>query len=70
MGKGKKCKISECDYIKLKSLSTAKIPQKQTIKWRKIFANDISDKLTLIQCIKRTHTTQVSKHPLKNGQRT
>ena len=57
--KATKTKKSKCDYIKLKSLGTAKETigkmKRQPTEWERIFANHIYDKV-LISKIHKEHT--------------
>ena len=65
-------KINIRDYIKLKEFAQQrKLTTKQKgllLNVRRYFSNDTSDKVN-IQNIQRTHTTNIKKKRLKNGQR-
>ena len=62
-----KAKINKLDYIKLKSLCTAKETinktKRQPTKWEKIFANDVFEK-GLISKIYKQHIQPTTKKPL------
>ena len=60
-----KAKMNYCDLIKIKSFCTAKETisktKSQLTEWKKIFANDISDK-GLVSKIYKTYQTQHPKN--------
>ena len=70
-----KAKINYWDYIKVKSFCTAKETIHETkrrpMEWKKVFADDISDKRLVSRYIQRTDTTEhrkTSNNSIKNWQ--
>ena len=70
-----KAKLNKWDYIKLKSSCTVegaiKKMKRQPTEWKKIFANDISDKILISNIYKKSHKSQhqQNKNSLKSEQR-
>ena len=70
-----KAKLNKWDYIKLKSSCTVegaiKKMKRQPTEWKKIFANDISDKILTSKIYKKSHKSQhqQNKNSLKSEQR-
>ena len=60
-----KSKIKKCDYIKVKSLCTAKETinkvKRQPMEWEKIFANHISDKGLISKIYKDAYNSIAKK---------
>ena len=74
-----KARINELNSVKLKSFCTAKETanktKRQLTKWKKIFANNISNKRLISKIHEEliqlnTKQTKKQKNNLKNGQRT
>ena len=71
-----KAKMNYCDLIKIKIFCTVKETisktKSQPTEWKKIFANDISDKGLVSKIYKELIklNTQKTNNPVKNGQKT
>ena len=67
--RGNKAKINKCDHIKLKSLCTVKETinktKRSSTEWKKIFANDISDKGLISKIYKNSYNSVSKKNPVK-----